>query len=154
LKLQKGEHMQYPLRLATKPWIHRGAVLIVVALMLFDVKVAFERAGEPAGAFRLSVTNSEARASNPYRAVYGSKFVAVRSDIWTCFRIRDNISFHFGGFVTIPDRCQESYMVVVQTEACKQANSEVLECTLGTWRWVPNPPCGSSSPTGWYLPPC
>ena len=45
-------------------------------------------------------------------------------------------------------------MVVVQTEACKQANSEVLECTLGTWRWVPNPPCGSSSPTGWYLPPC
>jgi hypothetical protein len=135
------------------PWLHIGALLFLTLLMLVDFKVAFHRGGHLPGAFGLSVINSEARASNPYAAAYGSRFVAVRSDIWNCYRIRETMHFNFG-MVTIPDRCQEQYMVVVQTEACQQNKSETLECTVGTWRWVPNPPCGSDSPAGWYLPPC
>jgi hypothetical protein len=148
----KGGGMQYPSWLNKPPWMHIGASCILVFLMLFDFKVAFHRTALQ-GVLGLSVANSEARASDPYASAYGSKFVAVRSDIWSCFRIRENVHVNFG-VVTIPDRCQERYMVVVQTEACQKNRSETLECSIGTWRWVPNPPCGSDSPTGWYLPPC
>jgi len=135
------------------PWIHIGALFFLTLLMLFDFRVAFHRTGQPPGGFGVSVTPSEARASNPYAAVYGSRFVAVRSDLWNCFRIRENVHVNFG-VVTIPDRCQERYLVVVQTEACLQNKATTMECTIGTWRWAPNPPCGTDSPSGWYLPPC
>ena len=130
--------MKNPMRSKKPPWMHIGALFIFVLVMLLDLKVTFQ----PATAHAKDI-----------RAAYGSKFVAVRSDVWTCFRLRENIRFDFG-FVSIPERCQESYMVVVQTESCLSNRSDTYECTVGTWRWVPNPPCGNSSTTGWYLPPC
>ena len=145
--------MRYSSWLNKPPWMHIGASCVLLLLVLFDFRVALHHPGQLPGAFGLSIRNSEAQASNPYAATFGAKFVAVRSDIWNCFRLRENVHINFG-VVTIPDRCQERYMVVVQTEACQQNKSETVECTPGTWRWVPNPPCGSDSPTGWYLPPC
>lgn len=144
--------MFHPSRLDKMPWMHIGAFLVFALLMLFDFKVAFRHPGQPLNAIGLSVANSEAQARD-LQASYGTRFVAVRSDLWNCFRVRENIRVDFG-LVTIPDRCQESYLVVVQTEACQPNKSEFFECTAGTWRWVPNPPCGTDSPSGWWLPPC
>jgi hypothetical protein len=135
------------------PWLHIGAIVCVVVLMLADFRVAFHRNGGQPGSLAFSLTMSEARAGNSFSAFTGSRFVAVRSDVWNCYRLRENVNFNFG-IITIPDRCQDNYMVVVQTETCQSAKTDTRECNPGTWRWVPNPPCGSDSPTGWWLPHC
>ncbi|RPH37940.1 hypothetical protein EHM92_01380 [bacterium] len=136
------------------PWRHIGAILFFALLMLFDLKVSLQRGGHPLSLFGFSVGNSEAQARNITSELDGAKFIAVRSDIWNCYHMRDNITFDFFGFVTIPDRCQERYSVVVQTESCLTVRTSYFECSRGTWRWVPNPPCGMDSPNGWWLPPC
>lgn len=135
--------------------MHLGAVVFFVLLTLFDFKVAFQQAGQPWNAFGLSLINSRAEARLAVNDVTGSKFVATRSDVWNCYHLRENITFNFFGFVTIPERCQEQYYVTVQTETCLTSRMiQYYECSQGTWRWNPNPPCGYDSPTGWYLPPC
>lgn len=137
------------------PWMHVGAMLFFVLLMLFDFRVAFHQPGQPLSIFGLSLVNSQAQARWEAAAVTGAKFVAVRSDVWNCYRLRETMVFDFFKFVTIPQRCQERYYVVVQTESCISSRLiNYLECSTGTWRWVPNPPCGGDSPSGWWLPPC
>ncbi len=137
------------------PWMHVGSILFFVALVLFDFKVAFHQAGQPLGIFGLSLVNSEAQARWSVTDVTGARFVTVRSDVWNCYHLRENLVFDFFGFVTIPERCQEQYYVVVQTESCLTSRLiNYIECSTGTWRWTPNPPCGSDSPTGWWLGPC
>ncbi len=145
--------MRYPSWFGRPPWMHVGALLFFVILMLFDFRVAFHTEGGPPDSPLLSVTNGEARAGNLYSAYYGLKFVSVRSDLWSCFRMRDIITVNLG-VVSVTGRCQEPYTVVVQTEACQLNKSDAIECAAGTWRWVPNPPCGTDSPSGWWLPPC
>jgi len=137
------------------PWMHVGAILFFAMLMLVDFKVAFHKPGEPFGIPGLSLVNSEAQARWSVSENLGARFVAVRTDVWNCYHLREVMDFDFFNFVQIPDRCQEQYYMVVQTESCLSSRlTNFIECTAGTWRWVPNPPCGNDSQTGWYLPPC
>ncbi len=134
--------------------MHAGAVVFFILLMLFDFKVALHQTGQPWSAFSISLINSEAQARWAVDDITGAKFVAVRSDLWNCYRMREVKTFDFG-IVEWPDRCQEQYYVVVLTESCLTTRLiSYFECTVGTWRWNPNPPCGVDSPTGWWLPPC
>lgn len=147
--------MRLPLGVKRLPWMRVGAILFFALLVLVDFKVAFHQHGEPLGLFGLTLTNSEAQARWAVTDVTGARFVAVRSDVWNCYRLRETMTFDFFGLVAIPNRCQEQYYVVVQTESCLSSRLiSFYECSPGTWRWVPNPPCGSDSPTGWWLPPC
>jgi hypothetical protein len=137
------------------PLVHLGAILFFALLVLFDFKVAFHQTGGPVNFFGLSIANSEAYARWAVTDVTGARFVAIRSDVWNCYRLRENMVFDIFTMVTVPERCQEQYYVVVQTEACLSSRLvNYIECSPGTWRWAPNPPCGTDSPTGWWLPPC
>lgn len=137
------------------PWMHVGAILFFALLVLVDFKVAFHEPGQPLSIFGFTLKNSEAQARWAVTDVTGARFVTVRSDLWNCYRLRETKTFQFFGIVDIPDRCQEQYYVVVQTESCLSSRLITYrECSSGTWRWTPNPPCGTDSPTGWWLPPC
>lgn len=147
--------MQLPFGVKRLPWMHVGAILFFALLVLVDFKVAFHQSGQPLSVFGLMLTNSEAQARWSVTDVTGARFVAVRSDLWNCYHMRETMTFDFFGFLSIPDRCQEQYYVVVQTESCLTSRLiNYYECSAGTWRWAPNPPCGFDSPTGWWLPPC
>ncbi len=147
--------MQLSFGVKRLPWMHVGAILFFSLLVLVDFKVVFHQAGQPLSIFGISLANSEAQARWAVDDVTGARFVAVRSDLWNCYHMREVKTFDFFGFVTIPDRCQERYYVVVQTESCLTSRlCNYIECSTGAWRWTPNPPCGMDSPTGWWLPPC
>ena len=67
--------------------------------------------------FGLSLVNSEARAMGRHRD-HGRQ---VRYRALGCLELLPSAREHgvrFFTFVTIPDRCQERYYVVVQTESC------------------------------------
>ena len=73
--------MRIPSWLHRMPWLHVGAIVFFVLLMLFDFRVALHQAGQPWNAFRLALINSRAEARWAVDDVTGSRFVATRSDV-------------------------------------------------------------------------
>ncbi len=62
--------------------------------------------------------------------------VSIRTDVWTCYHLE---SIQILGNTIF---CNTIYQVSVNTESCQ---GPLQECTPGTWRWNPNPPCGGDA---------
>jgi len=83
----------------------------------------------------------------------GWNFVARQTDVWHCYALGTLMNIGTGGTNMAAPCYRELGAVSVQTEVCEQSGTAIM-CTPGTWRWSPNPPCGSAYTTPPAFMPC